>query len=518
MYTTKRSFFRPNALLLSAVLLLQGCIPDSAPDAFSFASKTRVAAATQIESEPVTVSGITIPAPLSITGGEYSIDGKAYRSNPGTIKVNQQVRIRVLSSSESSGEVSATLTIGGVSGTFTVRTANFTGRAEAEAASLIGGASTVADAAASKGKTVFVGSAGRGISTDDSVDAEALIIAYRTDTAGTLEATVNGASAGRFTLRPTAGAYATASAVVAVHEGDVIEIASPSTAGSSETYIDYVEFAASPFRSVSTLAATVPTTSDGISVGPNGDIYVSGGDGAVSGAGGHQILRITPAGEVSVFASGLGSANGSDFDSSGNLYVADFAGGAVRKITPEGVMTTFASGLDGPGGVWVDQDDNVLVTLYGFIVRGGGATVLSITPDGTVSTYASGAPLQDLVGIVGDDNGQVYAANWASGVIFNITGGNVSPLAQTGSNVNHICYSYGVIYAPSPGGAVISRVKLDGTVEHLTGTSVQGSVDGPIASAGFARPNSCDIAEDGSVLYVMDRATGLLRKVASGTP
>jgi len=269
---------------------------------------------------------------------------------------------------------------------------------------------------------------------------------------------------------------------------------------------------------VSTLAATVPTTSDGISVGPNGDIYVSGGDGAVSGAGGHQILRITPAGEVSVFASGLGSANGSDFDSSGNLYVADFAGGAVRKITPEGVMTTFASGLDGPGGVWVDQNDNVLVTIYGFIVRGGGATVLSITPDGTVSTYASGPPLQDLVGIVGDDDGQIYVANWGSGVIFNITGGNVSELAQTGSTLNHMCYSHGVIFAPSPGGAVIRRVKLDGTVEHLTGTSVQESVDGPLASTGFARPNSCDIAEDGSVLYVMDRATGLLRKVASGTP
>jgi sugar lactone lactonase YvrE len=512
LYTTKRSFFRPNALLLSAVLLLQGCIPDTEPDAFSFASKTRVAAATQIESEPVTVTGINIPAPLSITGGEYSIDGKAYRRNPGTIKVNQQVRIRVLSSSESSGEVSATLTIGGVSGTFTVKTANFTGRVEAEAASLIGGASTVADAAASKGKTVFVGSAGRGISTNDSVDARALIIAYRTDIAGTLEAKVNGASAGKFTLRPTAGAYATASVVVAAHEGDVIAIESPSTAGSSETYIDYVEFAASPFRSVSTLAATDPTTSDGISVGPNGDIYVSGG------AGGHQILRITPAGEVSVFASGLGSANGSDFDSSGNLYVADYAAGAVRKITPEGVMTTFASSLDGPGGVWVDQNDNVLVTLFGAIVWGGGATVLSITPDGTVSTYASGDGLQDVVGLVGDDYGQVYAANWASGVIFNITGGNVSPLAQTGGNVNHICYSNDVIYAPSPGGALIRRIKLDGTVEHFIGTSVRQTVDGPIASADFVRPNSCDIAEDGTVLYVIDRETGLLRKVASGAP
>src|SRR5688572_8425925 len=262
--------------MLSAVLLLQGCIPDTEPDAFSFASKTRVAAATQIESEPVTVSGINIPAPLSITGGEYSIDGKTYHRNPGTIKVNQQVRIRVLSSSESSGEVSATLTIGGVSGTFTVRTANFTGRAEAEASSLTGGATAVADPAASKGKSVLVGAAGRGISTDDSVAAQALIIAYRTDSEGTLEVEVNGAPAGKFTLRPTAGAYATAGAVVTVQEGDVVAIASPSAASSSETYLDYVEFAASPFRTVSTVAATVPTTSDGVSVGPNGDIYVSG--------------------------------------------------------------------------------------------------------------------------------------------------------------------------------------------------------------------------------------------------
>jgi hypothetical protein len=516
LYTTKRSSFPSNALLLSAVLLLLGCVPDTAPDPFSFASKTRVAAATQIESESVAISGINIPALVSITGGEYSIDGKAYRSNPGTIKVNQQVRIRVLSSSESSGEVAATLTIGGVSGTFTVRTANFTGRAEAEASNLTDGATAVADPVASKGKTVLVGAAGRGISTDDSVAAQALIIAYRTDSEGTLEVKVNGAPAGKFTLRPTAGAYATAGAVVTVQEGDVVAIASPSTAGSSETYLDYVEFAASPFRTVSTVAATVPTTSDGVSVGPNGDIYVSGGVNGSAGAGGTQILRVTPAGEVSVFASGLASANGSDFDSSGNLYVADFAGGAVRKITPESVMTTFASGLNGPGGVWVDDNDNVMVTLYGYGATG--ATVLSITPDGTVSTYASGPPLQDVIGIVGDDNGQIYVNNWFSGEIFNITGGNISHVAHTGSPLNHICYSHGVIFAPSPGAALIRRVKLDGTVEHFTGTTVRQSIDGPLEIADFARPNSCDVAEDGSVVYVVDRQTGLVRKIASGTP
>ena len=149
------------------------------PDAFTFASSIKGDSRHPDRIGSRDHIGDQRSGALSITGGEYSIDGKAYRDNPGTVKINQQVRIRVRSSSESSGEVSATLTIGGVSGTFTVKTVNFTGRVEAEAASPIGGASTVADAAASKGKTVFVGSAGLGISTDDSVDAKALILAYR---------------------------------------------------------------------------------------------------------------------------------------------------------------------------------------------------------------------------------------------------------------------------------------------------------------------------------------------------
>ena len=486
------------------------CKHDTTPEAFSFASQIRVAAGTLIESESVTISGINHPTRVSIDGGEYSIDGHAYRRGPGVIRNHQRVRIRVRSSSESSGKVSATLTIGGVAGTFTVRTINFTGRVEAEAANLIDGASTVADGSASKGQAVFVGSAGFGISTEDSVDARALILAYRTDTAGTLEATVNGASAGKFTLRPTAGVYATASLVVSVEVGDVIAIASPSTAAGSETYIDYVEFADSPFRSVSTVAtATEPFATDGVSVGPDGDIYVSGPG---------SIVRVTPEGDVSLFASGLVSANGSHFDSKGNLFVADYDGNAVRKITPDGVVTTFASGLNGPAGVWIDNNDNVLVSVFGAGFSGTGATVLKITPDGTVSTYASGAPLQDVVTIVGDEIGNVYAANWGSGTLFNITDGNVSVLAETGGASNHVCYSHGYIYIPSPSSALVRRVSVEGTVETFIGTETRQTIDGPIASADFERPNSCAFSADGTVLYVMDRENGLLRKVDAGMP
>jgi sugar lactone lactonase YvrE len=394
--------------------------------------------------------------------------------------------------------------------TFTVRTVNFTGRVEAESASAVGGAGTLGDAAASKGKTVFLGTAGFGISIADSLDAKALILAYRTDTAGTLETKVNGAPAGKFTLRPTSGVYATSSLVVSIKEGDVIEIATAPTAGSSETYLDYVQFAESPFRWVSTVATvTEPFATDGVSVGPNGDIYVSGA---------HSVLRVTPAGEVSTFASGFVTVNGSRFDSQGNLFVADFEGNAVRKITPDGDTTTFAAGLDGPAGVWVDKDDDVFVSLYGAGYSGTGAAVLKITPDGTVSTYAAGGGLQDVASIIGDENGNVYAANWGSGTFFNVTGGNVSLLAQTGGVSNHVCYSHGYIYIPSPSSALVRRVSLDGTVETFIGTQTRQVIDGAIEGADFERPNACAFDADGTVLYVTDREQGLLRRVDAGAP
>ena len=52
MQKMKKSFLRLDALLLVAVLLLQGCKLDTTPDAFSFATQTNVAPDTPIESEP----------------------------------------------------------------------------------------------------------------------------------------------------------------------------------------------------------------------------------------------------------------------------------------------------------------------------------------------------------------------------------------------------------------------------------------------------------------------------------
>ena len=100
------------------------------PDAFTFNAQTGVALSTPIESNAITVAGITNPAAISITGGDgqYAVstdNGSTWndwRSAAGTVSLNNQIKVRLSSSGSYSTPTSATLTIGGVSGTFSVTT------------------------------------------------------------------------------------------------------------------------------------------------------------------------------------------------------------------------------------------------------------------------------------------------------------------------------------------------------------------------------------------------------------
>jgi hypothetical protein len=99
------------------------CIPpDTTPDQFIFNDQTNVALNSLIESNQITVAGIEAPADVSITGGEYSINGGAYTSLAGTVQNGQTVRVRQTSSTSYLTTTNATLTIGGVSDTFSVAT------------------------------------------------------------------------------------------------------------------------------------------------------------------------------------------------------------------------------------------------------------------------------------------------------------------------------------------------------------------------------------------------------------
>jgi hypothetical protein len=98
---------------------------DTTPDAFTFTDQTGVATSTVIQSAAVTVtkSGGTAIFPISVTGGEYSTDsGVTYTSAAGTVTSGQTVRVRHTSASASCGTADTTLTIGGVSDTFSTTT------------------------------------------------------------------------------------------------------------------------------------------------------------------------------------------------------------------------------------------------------------------------------------------------------------------------------------------------------------------------------------------------------------
>ncbi len=121
------------------------------------------------------------------------------------------------------------------------------------------------------------------------------------------------------------------------------------------------------------------------------------------------------AGTLSTFAS-VPAAFGLAFDSAGNLFVSTQCeafpagnctdptiGGRIVKITPSGIQTTFASGL-GDGdlrGLAFDALGNLFVADLGLAAGHdpSRAMVLKITPTGLVSVFASGVSNAEFVTI-----------------------------------------------------------------------------------------------------------------------
>src|SRR5690606_24110496 len=96
--------------------------PDTTPNAFTLNVVDDAVPGAEVISEPFTVSGINAPTPISIEGGQYAVNGGAYTSAAGTVRNGDTVRVKVTSSGTLQTDVKATLTIGGVAGTFIVMT------------------------------------------------------------------------------------------------------------------------------------------------------------------------------------------------------------------------------------------------------------------------------------------------------------------------------------------------------------------------------------------------------------
>ena len=96
---------------------------DTEPNAFTFIDVTKVPPNRLQTSNAVTITGIDAPAAISVSGGEYQIvNVTGWTTAAGTISNGQQVRVRHVSSRQLGTTVSTTLTIGGVSDTYSSKT------------------------------------------------------------------------------------------------------------------------------------------------------------------------------------------------------------------------------------------------------------------------------------------------------------------------------------------------------------------------------------------------------------
>lgn len=107
---------------ISAVFRSTTAAIDTTPDAFTFVNQTNVGRSALITSAPVTITGISVPAAVSVAGGSYAIGDGPFTDEPGIINNGDVVSVQHISASDYSTATSTTLTVGGVNGVFQTAT------------------------------------------------------------------------------------------------------------------------------------------------------------------------------------------------------------------------------------------------------------------------------------------------------------------------------------------------------------------------------------------------------------
>jgi len=262
-------------------------------------------------------------------------------------------------------------------------------------------------------------------------------------------------------------------------------------------------------QTVTTLTPESFIASGDLAVDSDGNIFVANFGSLLNNANGTQVYKVTPEGEVSVFASGLSGASGNTFDSEGNLYQSSIAGNRVSKITPDGTVTTFADAADGvsnPVGLTFDSAGNL------FVANCNGS-ILRLTPAGVGSTLTSGGLLSCPNGLTSDDQDNLYAANFNNGTIVKITPqGTTSSFARTpagptkpaGGN-GHIIYANERLYVVSNASQQLFEIDITSAeMTLIAGTGTKGRADGSLLDSSFSLPNGIDVSPDGTLVYIND--------------
>ncbi len=127
-----------------------------------------------------------------------------------------------------------------------------------------------------------------------------------------------------------------------------------------------------------------------------------------------------------------------------------------------------------------------------------------VTPEGDSERFVWSGLLTCPNGIVFDDHGNLYVANFGNGGVIKITPDKqVSEIAALpGSNNGHLVHHDGFLSVIDRGGHQVYSVSLDGEVELFAGSGSRGRQDGDPLEATFSYPNVIGISPDGKTFYV----------------
>ena len=259
-------------------------------------------------------------------------------------------------------------------------------------------------------------------------------------------------------------------------------------------------------QTVTTVVSPHEGMKDYVVVHKSGDVYVSNQHDKVFRVSGGEV-------DTNPFATGFSFVTGLAFASDGSLYASDSGTGEVLKITPEGTATVFASGFTGDGGIGptglaFDQSGNLYVAVYD-------GTIRKVTPTGIKEVLTSDDLLSRPAGLTIDEAGTLYAADFFNGNVVSISPtGQVNLVVQIPSFLGYMTYANGALYATGYNTQVIYRITLDGQYSVFAGSGVKGESDGTGTEATFDTPNGIAVDHTGSGLYVTsDGGAGSLRYI-----
>jgi hypothetical protein len=134
----------------------------------------------------------------------------------------------------------------------------------------------------------------------------------------------------------------------------------------------------------------------GLRFGPDGELYVADrGFPDITGSG--RILTIPAPGQVKLFKSRLDAPTGITFDRDGNLYVAFSRQAKVVKITPAGEVSDFAKGLGAGASEPLGQ---IQLDRAGNLYAAAGPNIWKVPPGGKATKVIDGG-LGQAMGFVG---------------------------------------------------------------------------------------------------------------------